>query len=402
MSKAPYVLRAKRLFDGTRFIEDPAVLIEGGTIIAVGPEMPGNVATHDLGTATILPGLVDCHQHLVFDGNGTLEEQVSGRTDDELRSRARTAARTALLGGVTTLRDLGDRGFVTLGLRDDPELPTILCSGPPITLVKGHCWYLGGECSSRDDLVAAVRERIARECDVIKIMVTGGLLTPATPMWQSQFGTDELRLVVGEAHAAGLAVAAHCHGLAGIGDAIDAGVDTIEHCTFLNESMQAAPEEALLDRLAQATTAISATMGNAPGAELPPAVASILPDVTRALAGVHARGGRIVVGSDAGITPYKPHDVAHHALRDLLSIGMDSIEALRALTINGAETLELPTKGRIAAGADADLVAVAGDPEDDPEALSRIVQVWKAGNPMHDRTGKSFPGAAETNRDTRR
>ncbi|MGI9606472.1 MAG: amidohydrolase family protein, partial [Acidimicrobiales bacterium] len=302
-----FVLRAQRLFDGTRFVDPPSVLVEDGVVVAVGSDAPGDVPVHDLGSVTLMPGLVDCHQHLVFDGEGTLEEMVVGRTDDELRSRARDAARRALEGGVTTLRDLGDRNFVTLDLRGDPDLPTILCSGPPITPVKGHCWYLGGECDSRHEIVESVRERIARGCDVVKIMATGGRLTAAAPMWKSQFGLEDLQIVVEEARAAGLTVAAHCHGLEGIGNAVTAGVDTIEHCTFLNEAMQIAPDSSLLQRLADSGIAVSATMGMTPEGELPDWLAELWPHIVAGFSRVRDGGGRIVVGTDAGIHAFKPH-----------------------------------------------------------------------------------------------
>ncbi len=359
------------------------VLVEDGRIAAVGTAVDPGHDIHDLGSVTLMPGLVDCHQHLVFDGAGSLEEQVVGCSDDELRSRAYDAARTAVLGGVTTVRDLGDRNYVTLDLRGDPDLPTILCSGPPITTVGGHCWFLGGECSTRDEMIAAVCDRLERGCDVVKIMATGGFLTPATPMWKSQFGLEDLKLVVREAHAAGVAVAAHCHGLQGIGDAIDAGVDTIEHCTFLNESMHPAPAPALLDRLAASDTVISATIGSTPDTVHPEEIERILPGVFDALSAVRSRGGQIVVGSDAGINPFKPHDVARYAIHDLHTLGMGPIEALQTMTRDGADALSLPAKGRIEVAADADLMAVDGDPETDPDALTRVVQVWRAGTPLH-------------------
>jgi imidazolonepropionase-like amidohydrolase len=284
---------------------------------------------------------------------------------------------------VTTLRDLGDRNYVTLGLRGDSDLPTILCSGPPITPVQGHCWYLGGECADREALVAAVRERVDRGCDVIKIMATGGNLTPTIPPWKSQFTIDELRLVVEEAHRAGVPVAAHCHGDPGISDSIDVDVDTIEHCTFLNEDMDPDPEPELLERLASSEIALSATFGRCPDAPPYPAYwEAIVPKTRAALATVHALGGCIVVGSDAGINSAKPHDVAPYAIHNLLGIGMTPIEALSAMTLGGADALGLPEKGRGAPGADADLIAVSGDPSTDPEALADIVQVWKAGRPV--------------------
>ena len=157
VASSPVVVEAQRLFDGHTFVEPARVVIAGGVVVAVGADV-AEPTTVDLGGVTLLPGLVDCHQHLVFDGVGTLEEQVSGRTDEELFERAWTQARRALVGGVTTLRDLGDRNFITIGLRGDIDLPTIVCSGPPITTVQGHCWYLGGECVDRDALLAAVRD----------------------------------------------------------------------------------------------------------------------------------------------------------------------------------------------------------------------------------------------------
>jgi imidazolonepropionase-like amidohydrolase len=184
VSGSRVVVEADRLFDGRGFVEPARVAMEDGRIQAVGATV-ADPPTEVLRGMTLLPGFVDCHQHLVFDGEGTLEEQVARCSDDELVERARKNARLALEGGVTTLRDLGDRNFVTLGLRNDPSLPTILCSGPPITLPQGHCWYLNGECADRRSLIAAINERAARGCDVVKIMATGGNLTPAMPAWKS-------------------------------------------------------------------------------------------------------------------------------------------------------------------------------------------------------------------------
>ena len=115
----------------------------------------------------------------------------------------------------------------------------------------------------------------------------------------------------------------------------------------------------------------------------PPVLEAIVPKIRAAQATVRSLGGRIVVGSDAGIGPAKPHDVAPHAIHNLLGIGMTPLEALSAMTSGGADAVGLPAKGRVARGADADLVAVAGDPSADPDALTKIVQVWKAGKPIH-------------------
>ncbi|MGB0112471.1 MAG: amidohydrolase family protein, partial [Ilumatobacteraceae bacterium] len=255
-----------------------------------------------------------------------------------------------------------------------------LCAGPPLTPVGGHCWYLNGECDGRDGLLSAVRERAERGCDVVKIMATGGMGTPTTPAWQSQFTAEDLQAVVGEAHRVGLPVAAHCHGEQGISDAIDAGVDTIEHCTFLNAALEPNPDRELLERLARSGIALSATFGRCPDAPPYPAAYVAMSDLSNvAKATVLQLGGTIVVGSDAGINPGKPHDVACHSIHDLLGVGMTPIDALAAMTSGGADALGLATKGRLRSGADADMIAVDGDPSSDPEALARVVQVWKAG-----------------------
>ena len=175
-------LRAARLFDGTRLVSEPVVEIDGGLIVGVGADVSADVDVQDLGDVTLMPGLVDTHQHLCFDGNGTLEEQVSGRSDDELLDRARANALRALAAGITTIRDLGDRDFVTLGLRDEAGLPTILAAGPPLTKPGGHCWYLGGCCDDVASLVTAVKERHRRGCDVVATTAE----IPAVSTWLCQ------------------------------------------------------------------------------------------------------------------------------------------------------------------------------------------------------------------------
>ena len=203
------------------------------------------------------------------------------------------------------------------------------------------------------------------------------------PPWESQFTAEDLRVVVDEAHRRGLPVAAHCHGEQGISDAVDAGVDTIEHCTFLHGGLTADPDLDLLERVARSGIALSATLGRCPdGPPLAPLLQALTPEIRSAQAAVRRLGGRIVVGSDAGINPSKPHDVAPHAIHDLITIGMTPTEALAAMTSGGADALGLAAKGRLAPGADADMIAVDGDPSVRPELLAAIVQVWKAGEPV--------------------
>lgn len=373
-------VRGERAFDGERMLDRPTVLLEGDRIVDVGVEPPDGVEVLDLGDVTLLPGLVDTHQHLCFSGVGTLEEMVTDITDAALLDRARANAQRALQAGITTIRDLGDRAYLTLGLRADPDLPTILCAGPPITRVGGHCWYLGGEADGLPALLAAVRDRHERGCDVVKVMATGGSLTPTWPMWKSQYSTDELRAIVDEAHRLGLPVAAHCHGVEGIEQAIAVGADSIEHCTFFTEEGRADATEDLMARVAASGVCVSATLGRV--GEVP-TVGPIAENLGRLLAS-RARlvelGATMVAGTDAGIIEAKPHDVLPHAFKDLVTAGMSHLEGLRALTAVAATACRVADrKGRLARGFDADLLAVAGDPTADTAALLRPVAVWRAG-----------------------
>ncbi len=379
-------IRARRVFDGHRLAERPTVLVDDGRVVATGVAPPADAELVDWAEpdadVTLLPGLIDCHQHLCFDGHGTLEQQVTGVDDVALTERAWVAARRALVGGVTTVRDLGDRGWVTLGLRGAEDLPTIVAAGPPITRSDGHCWYLGGGCAEGAERARdAVRERVERGVDVVKVMVTGGALTLGPyEMWSSQFSLDELRAMVDAAHAAGRPVAAHCHGVEGIAASVAAGVDSLEHCSFFTAAGRVEAQPELIEQIASSGIPVSATLGLRPDWDPPPFVLEHRPALAATRRQLVAAGATLVVGTDAGINPGKPHDVAPLAHRDLLDAGLTTTDALRAVTSVAAGVCGLAErKGRLAAGFDADLVAVAGDPWTDPDAVSRVVAVWKAG-----------------------
>lgn len=375
------ILRGERVFDGEQLVTGRSVVIDGSLI--GGGDEAGEIL--DLDGATLLPGLIDTHQHLVFNGIGTFEEQVSSHDDQTLFARAHANARRALVAGITTIRDLGDRGYVTLDLRGVDDVGTILAAGPPITRVRGHCWYLGGEADGEEALRCAVRERAARGCDVVKIMMTGGHGTPGFPMWESQYTTEEARAVVDEARQVGLPVAAHCHGLAGMESALTAGVDVIEHCTFISgEEQRSEPHPDFLDRLAASGIGLSVSLGQIPTDMVPPAfVANNMHTLLGAVAGLIERGGRVCVGTDAGIAPMKPHDVLPHAIRAFSEAGVLPEHGLRAMTATAADVVGRGgTKGRLRPGYDADVLAVDGNPLTDPDALLRVVGVWHQGRRM--------------------
>ncbi|HTD49420.1 MAG TPA: amidohydrolase family protein [Acidimicrobiia bacterium] len=341
----------------------------------------------DLGDATLLPGLIDIHQHLAFDASEDPVGHLIADDDATLLLRMRVAALRALAGGVTTIRDLGDRNYVSLTLREWFRMgaevgPEILASGPPITVTGGHCWFLGGEADGVQGVRHAVQERVERGVDVIKIMATGGNLTPTLGPHESQYGAAELTAAVDAAHAYGLKIAAHAHGGQGIADAMTAGVDSIEHCTFFSaDGVDADPE--VIAELGRRQAVVSVTGGTLPGSTPPfPAMARRLDAIRANHGALHRAGARMVCGTDAGVGPNKPHDVLRYGVSAFPEfIGMTNIEALRANTSVAADACGLGhRKGTIEIGKDADLLAVVGDPLDDITHIQRVLAVFVRGN----------------------
>ena len=379
-------LRATWLFDGTgsALIPDPLVVIDGGTIVAVdsGVAAPDGADIVDLGGAALLPGLVDTHVHLAFDASADPVGALAARSDEEVLEAMVRAGQAALRGGVTTVRDLGDRNYLSLGLRGRPGLPTIVAAGPPVTTPAGHCHYLGGVAEPTEaGMRAAVREHVERGVDVIKIMASGGTLTPGTYQHLAQFTPEVLRAAVDEAHRYGLQVTAHAHAVAAIADAVAAGTDGLEHVSFWTEDSVDAPAE-LIQLIADRRTVVGLTVGMVPvpGLEPPPVVRVRIPLIVANMRRLYEAGALIVAGSDAGIAPIKPHDVVRQAPAMLREVGIGQAEVLRMMTSAAAGVIGLGhRKGRIAPGFDADILAVDGDPIADPDALHRIRAVYARG-----------------------
>jgi imidazolonepropionase-like amidohydrolase len=380
------------MFDGvsSSLTAAPSVLVAGGRIAGVrgpGEPLPAGVQVIDLPGLTLMPGLIDTHVHLCFDASDDPVGHLVGMGDDVLRRRMADAARRALRAGVTTVRDLGDRGYLALDLRDgasgDDPLPTILAAGPPITTPGGHCRFLGGEVSGVRGVRAAVRERAERGVDIIKVMASGGNLTPGSLPHEPQFGAESLRAIVDEAHRRGLPVTAHAHGPRSIADAVTAGADGIEHASFMTADGVDAPET-VITAIARRRTVIGWTVGREPGPHASfPAIASRLTGLIACRRRLYESGAMLAAGSDAGVSRAKPHDVLRFAADDLAAAGMSPAEVLWAMTSRAAQACGLGhRKGRIAVGFDADILAIDGNPLEELAAIRRLRAVYAHGLPV--------------------
>jgi imidazolonepropionase-like amidohydrolase len=327
------------------------------------------------------------HGHTV-----ALHNRTASRTHDLVAAAlaAMTAsARTAARGGVTTVRDLGDRGYLAVALRGavaaDPTLPEIHASGPPITTPGGHCHFLGGAAAGVAGVRAAVREHAERGVDIIKIMSSGGNLTPGSRAEVPQYTLEELRAAVDEAHRHQLPITAHAHAPQAIVDGLEAGMDCFEHLSFMTADGVDPIPDAVLTGLLSRDVTVSLTLGvvPVPGLALPPAIASRLPAILANNARLVDAGVRVIAGTDAGIGPIKPPDVVRHAVANFEQLGMSRAEALSTCTAKAAAALGLgDRKGSLRAGYDADVLAVGGNPLEDLAALHDIRAVYLRGRPL--------------------
>ena len=377
------VLSGARIIDGTGTepVRGRSVVVEKGVITAVVEDAraPRGHGV-DLAGHTLLPGLINSHVHLCLgaeaDPARAMREEPLALTAIKALLRARETARA----GVTTVRDLGGREYAELaarraiqeGLIDGPR---IVAAGRPVCMTGGHGHWLGREADGPDDARKAVREQLKAGADVIKIIATGGVLTPGVEPGSPQMTFEEMRAAIEEARKAGRRTAAHAMAATGISEAIDAGITSIEHGVYLTEEIVAhmRRDGTFLVPTLNAPAAI-ATGGLAAG--IPEYMVrkseQVVPPHVASFQLAHRAGVRIAAGADSG-TPLNFHGSLLPELTLMVKYGMTPLEAIRAATVTAADCLGLgEVTGRVAPGYAADLIAVAGDPAERIETLADL------------------------------
>ncbi len=404
-----YVLKAARMFDGKSdaLTKPGLVVVTDGKIAGIGSgaAIPTGAEVIDFGDATLLPGFIDAHTHLTMMYAGDDSKQAAldllQKTIAERALDASANARVTLMAGITTVRDVGSSDYLDVGLRNairDRVVPgpRMLVTVHALSATGGHCDHeagfraglfghesgpLEGVINGPEQARYAVRLDHKYGADMIKVCATGGVLSPTDDVDTPQLTQAELDAIVDEAHALRRKTAAHAHGAEGAKRAIRAGIDSIEHGTFLDDEA--------LDMMKQKGTFLVPTLMAPHGVQeridrglyIPPAIlakakaaiAAHDQTVRKAL----AKGVKIGLGTDAGVYPHGRNVEEFHLLVD---VGMKPIDALKAGTSADAELLGLADKiGTLEAGKLADIVAVPGDPMENIRQTEHVFFVMKEG-----------------------
>jgi len=401
------VLKAARLFDGksNALVSPGIVVVKDGKIVAAGTSaaIPAGSEVIDLGDATLLPGFIDAHTHLTGEYKVDFKQAMLDELQKPIPEEALDSsvnARVTLMAGVTTVRDVGSSDYLDVGLRNAINAgvvpgPRMLVSSYAIGATGGHCDETGfraglfgketgpeqGVINGADEARRAVRLAHKYGATIIKTCATGGVLSLADAVDTPQLTQEELNAIVDEAHALRLKTAAHAHGAEGAKRAIRAGIDSIEHGSFLDNEA--------LDMMKQRGTfyvpTLMASQGLQERIDRGDAIPGpILVKAQAAIAAIHqtfrnalAKGVKIGLGTDAAVYPHGRNTEEFHQMVDL---GMKPIDALKAGTSADAELLGLADKiGTLEAGKLADVVAVPGDPLQNIRQTEHVFFVMKEG-----------------------
>ena len=384
-----------RLIDGNgQCIERATIIIRNELIHAAGPSKsvstPRGATRVDGRGLTVLPGLIDCHVHLSLGGEPDVVQAIEQETPTETLLKSSHAARQTIEGGVTTVRDVGSRDHSIFALKQSIEKgltsgPRIVGAGLAVCMIGGHARFIGQEVRGVEQVREVVRAQIAAGAEVIKVVASGGVLTPGTSPDQAQMTVEELQAAVDEAKRAGLKVAAHAHGSSGMKNAVRAGVHSIEHATLMDE------EAAMLMKdhgvyMVPTLSALATTAACRRGCGIPDSALEKAKAITKrhqaSFKQAHRRELLIAMGTDAG-TPFNYHGENAQELERMVALGMSPMESILASTAQAARLIGIQDKvGTLERGKVADLILVEGNPLKKIALLqdrNRMMGVMKAG-----------------------
>ena len=402
------LFRASLLIDGRGDdpIPNPLIEVGDGVIRSVSSgQLPesSELKLVDLGQVTVIPGLIDAHVHLSLSCEENARDLFLEASDEELLAKARTNARIHLEAGVTTVRECGGRGDLMIRLSGEIDagnlsLPQILASGAPLSVEGGHLWFMGGEVRGIEDIMRAIHGQVDRGAHFIKITSTGGGFTPGTDLTEASFSLDEMRAAVNTAHSRGVHVGSHAHGAPGIRNSVEAGVDTIEHCTWASRSGSII-EPDVLRALVESDSWVTPTMGNtlrrnreAPEEAAKRPLPTSLENVTEMI----DAGVRLIAGTDGGPAPFASHGSLANEISAMHLAGLSAMAAIKSATGESARALRVADSvGTIGPGHRADMVALGSNPLEDIGALNDVRLVFKDGRPVAGSSLSSIAGMSD-------
>ena len=406
------LLTGSRLIDGRggRPIENAVLLIEDDEIKALGQKgsirIPEGASINEIDYPgmTLLPGLVDCHVHLIGIGDGRSGDELSQVPDEVLTLQASQNAEAHLFSGVTTVRDLGAKNNTTFMLRLAQQMgiantPRLILSGRPIAIIGGHLSYFGTTATGAVEGRAAVRQLLGEGADFIKITATGGSTKTSVP-GRPSFNVDEISAIADEAHKFGVHVAAHCTNSQGIINALDGGVDTIIHGYHMEPNGTLTYRREIGERMAKNRIFLNPTLHQGreriwqlltkrDTTELTPSENKEIDDFEKSweerlpfFENLLNDGVKLVAGTDASWMHYK---LGGTSMQDEIlahvDIGLSPMEAIVSATGDSARSCWIDNRvGTLEPGKKADILVVNGDPSIDIKALRNIQDIYLSGS----------------------
>ena len=400
------ILKAARLVDGNGgpVAEQSAILFDGDTIKQIGtketvqPPEGAPIREIDYGDATILPGLVDCHVHLIGIGDGRAGDDLVTLPDEVLTVQAAQNVRKHLYSGVTTVRDCGAKNRTTFLLREAVDMgivpsPRLILAGRPIAIIGGHLSYFGTTATGSTECRAAVRQLIKEGADFIKVTATGGSTRTSHPSRPS-FNVDEFSAITDEAHKFGKHVCAHCTSSGGMENALEADIDTMIHGVHRDSNGNDSYRPDIADRIAEQGVFVNPTLGQGLARirqlEDNPDLALETEDIDVMRRGSEVRMDHVARMRDAGVVMVAGSDSAwaNYPMGDFqteieahVMAGMSNMEAIISATRDSAMSCQVDdTVGTLEVGKQADVLVVDRDPTRDIADLRKVNDVFLAGS----------------------